>query len=251
MVKKEARELWRSYRFLLVPLVFLFPAVLEPVTFKLMPSLLQNTNLPPGTIIRIPPPAPGDVLRAIVDQFNQMGILAILFLGMGTVAREKAGGAAAMVLVKPLGRGEYLLAKLAVLWAMAAVSLALAMAAGGYYTARLIGPVHPGAEVAGTALYLPYLLMVVAATVLCSTLFRSQTAAGGAALGLIVLISALPSLWQVTRLRSPAALIRAADTVLATGTVTTAGAAVPLAVTMALTLGFAMLAVLVLRRQEL
>lgn len=211
MLKKELMEVIRNYRWLLLPVVFVFLGLGQPISYKLMPEILKTATLPPGAVIKIPPPAPMDVVFSVLGQFNQLGILMIILTAMGTVAQEKSTGVAEGVLVKPLGRGTYLIAKFIVYSVLAVLACLFGLGIGAYYTDILIGPVNWSYVVTGGLVYLPYLVLVVAITILTSTLFFSQVAAGGTALLVIVALSLVPKLNTWSAKIFPGALITQAN----------------------------------------
>lgn len=255
LLGKELRELARSYKLLFVPLVFIILALGQPVAMKLLPQLLEGAgNLPPGAIIEIPQPPPPQVAAGIIGQLNQMGILVLVLAGMGAVAAERASGVAATVLSKPVRRGAYLGAKATAFAALATLSLALALLAGGYYTVVLLGPVDWGGIAWGTLLYLPNLLLAVAVTMSFSSLLKSPLAAGGAALAALVALNLAPRLlggaWPQA---FPGALTGRSALVIA-GAPLPAGAlphAVPAVVTLGLAALFLLAGWAALRRQEI
>jgi len=206
MLKKEFLEILRSYRWLLLPIVFVFLGLGQPISFKLMPQILKNASLPAGTVIQIPPPAPADVVSSILGQFNQLGVLMVILVVMGTVAQEKVSGVAEGVLVKPLGKGTFLTAKFIVYSFLTVAACLLGLSGGAYYTDILIGHVDWQQIAIGALVYLPYLVLVVAITILTSTLFSSQVAAGGTALLSVVAISLLPKLGAWSNKLFPGAL---------------------------------------------
>ncbi len=186
MLKKETKEILRTYRWLLLPLVLVFLGLAQPLGYKLMPTLLKNASTPGISISITALPSPEQVLASVFGQYNQMGILMIILMVMGTVAGEKASGAAAAVLVKPISRGSYLGAKFIVYTLLTAISLAVGMLAAGFYTKVLIGGFSLKNVALGSLVYLVYLLVAIALTILTSTLFSSQLAAGGTALVVLV-----------------------------------------------------------------
>lgn len=206
MLKKEIKEIFRTYRWLLLPCVFLFLGIAQPVTFHLMPSILELSNLPPGTVLEIPKPAPGDVISSIIAQYNQLGMLMIILMTMGTVAGERKSGVAAAVLVKPVSIPAYLLAKFTAYSLLTVGSFAIGMTAGAYYTQILVGPLAWEKVMAGSIVYLPYLLIIVAITVSASSFFSSQGAAGGIAFIIVLALIILPKLNGWTNKTFPGAL---------------------------------------------
>lgn len=76
-----------------------------------------------------------------VKTISQFGVILALLLTMGAVTQEKNRGTAAMMLVKPLPRSTFLLAKFGALALMFALTIAVAGAACYYLT--LLGAI-PG-----------------------------------------------------------------------------------------------------------
>ncbi len=248
MLQKELKEILRTYRWLLLPCVFLVLGLGQPIAFKLMPEILKN-SLPPGTTLVMPPTAPMDVLKATLGQFNQMGVLMVILVVMGTVAQEKASGVAAAVLVKPVARGAYLAAKFFACSLLAAVAFWLGLGASAYYTQALIGPVDWQAAWSGGLVYLLYLLITVALAILASTLFSGQASAGGAALLGILALTLLPKLASWSERLFPGALIGQAEKIFAGKEPELLWQ--PLAFNAGLIVVLLTAAVLILKRQEL
>jgi len=220
MFVKECKELARSYKLLFVPIVFALLGLGQPVALKLLPLLMQSaSNLPPGSVIQIPTPAPGAVVAGIVGQFSQMGVLVLVLVSMGAIAGERLSGVAATVLAKPVGRGAYLAAKAAALGLLAAASVALGLGLGAYYTQVLLGPVNWVAAGLGTLLDLPNLLLPVAVTLAFSAFLPSPLAAGGAGIATVIGLNLVPRyLGAFLAGAYPGALSASAARVLVTGT---------------------------------
>jgi ABC-2 type transport system permease protein len=139
----------------------------------------------------------GDAIGQYIKNMAQFGIILALLLTMGTISQEKDKGTAAMMLVKPLPRSAFLGAKFLGLTTMFAITLALAGIACYYYTLLLFEAMDALHWLVLNALLLLYTLVFVALTLFCSTLTKSQAAAGGIALGLMVilgLVGAIPGL---------------------------------------------------------
>jgi ABC-2 type transport system permease protein len=194
--RKEWLELIRSYRLLVVAVVLLFFGLTSPVLAKFTPELM--TLIPTGGItIHMPPPTVMDAIGQYIKNMAQFGILLALLLTMGAIAQEKDKGTAAMMLVKPLPRGAFLAAKFLGLAAMFAITLAIAGIAAYYYTLLLFEAMNILHWLVLNALIFVYVLVFIAITLFCSTLTKSQVAAGGIALGLMIflgLVGAIPGL---------------------------------------------------------
>jgi ABC-2 type transport system permease protein len=212
LLGKELREQWRTYRFLVIAVVFVaFAGLLSPIMAKLTPELLKSLTTSTGQTISIqlPEPTAADSLAQFLKNLTQIGVIALILVVMGVVALERERGTAATVLSKPVSRLSFLLAKFAALTMTFAASLILAALACWYYTVVLFGSLDAGLFLRLSLLAALYLWVWLAVTFLCSALFKSQIAAGGLAFGVYVASSLLGI---VPRLKDylPGALIEGA-----------------------------------------
>jgi ABC-2 type transport system permease protein len=194
--RKEWKELLRTYRLMVVAIVLLFFGLTSPILAKFTPQLM--TMIPTGGItIQMPPPTVMDAITQYVKNMSQFCVLLGLLLAMGAVAQEKEKGTAAMMLVKPMPRSSFLLAKFLSLGVLFAISLAIAGIAAYYYTLLLFEAMNIVHWLVLNLLLLVYVLVIVAVTLFCSTLMKSQVAAGGIALGIFIISSALGSVLRL------------------------------------------------------
>ncbi len=194
--RKEWKELIRTYRLLVVAIVLLFFGLTSPILAKFTPELM--TLIPTGGItIQLPPPSTMDAITQYVKNMGQFGVLLGLLLTMGAVAQEKERGTAAMILVKPLTRGSFIAAKFLSQAVMFAICLVIAGAAAYYYTFLLFEAISILNWILLNLFIWIYVLVIVAITLFFSTLLKSQIAAGGIALGVFILGSALGSILNV------------------------------------------------------
>jgi len=194
---KEAREMVRLGRWIPLVAVYLFLGVSQPITSKLMPVILSSaSNLPKGTVIHIPPSTVDQVLNGIIGQFNQLGILALILVGMGMIAGERKL-VGEWLWSKPVNMTHYVLAKFSVFFLVAALSSLIGLGLGAFYTVQLIGPVNWNVLYQGALLYVLYQAFLISVILLASALVTSPSLAGGIALIIIVLANVLlPMLWQ-------------------------------------------------------
>jgi ABC-2 type transport system permease protein len=194
-LRKEILELIRTYRLLVSAALLIFFGLTSPLLAKYMREFIGMIPDVGDISLIIPIPTTMDAVLQYVKNTSQFGILLALLLGMGTVAQEKEKGTAAMMLVKPLPRSMFILAKFSSLALLFAVTLLVAGLACYYYTYLLFEPLDIGAWLGLNGLLLLQILVYVALTILCSTLFRTQIAAGGAAVGIMlvtVIFGAIP-----------------------------------------------------------
>ncbi len=199
-LRKELLEQWSSYRLLIVVAVLLFFGLLSPVTAKYTLEAIKLA-LPNGEEIAalLPLPSVNEAVEQYLGNLSQFGVVIALLVTMGTVAQEKDKGTAALMLAKPLPRGIFLLAKLVAIALTFAVSFTLAGAACYYYTLILFEAMDIAAWVALNGLMFLLVLVYIALTLLCSTLTKSQVAAGGMAFGATIIlasVSAVPGIGE-------------------------------------------------------
>jgi ABC-2 type transport system permease protein len=193
--RKEWLEQLRSYRLLVTAVVLTLFGLLSPLIARYTPDIIRMA-LPQGEEITklIPPPSAADSVAQYLKNITQFGVLLALLMAMGLVAQEKDKGTAALMMSKPMSRQAFILAKFASLALTFTLSIALAGAAGYYYTLVLFGSVGAGAWLGLNAMVLVFLLVYVSLTLLCSTLTKSQVLAGGLATGVWIILSLLGAL---------------------------------------------------------
>ncbi|HEY8909146.1 MAG TPA: hypothetical protein VIM51_02550 [Desulfosporosinus sp.] len=194
---KEGREMVRLGRWVPLVAVYLFLGISQPIISKLMPVILSSaSNLPKGTVIHIPPPTADQVLYGIIGNYNQLGILTLILVGMGMIAGERKM-VGEWLWSKPVNMIHYSLAKYSVFFVVAALSSLIGLGLGAYYTTQLIGPVNWNALCQGALLYVLYQAFLISVILLASALVTSPSVAGGVALIIIVLVNVLlPMVWQ-------------------------------------------------------
>ena len=191
VLRKELVEQWRTRRWVTAAVVFLFFGFLSPLGAKLLPDLLEGLGDTGGVMIEIPPPTAQDALLQYVKNMSQFGVLLAVLLAMGTVAREKERGTAAMVLSKPVSRADFLLGKFVALTLVFGLCLALAGLACYYYTVVLFEGTGEARFVEMNLLLGLFIEFYLAVTLLGSTVARSQEVAGGLGLGAVFVVAIL------------------------------------------------------------
>ncbi|MBN2386361.1 MAG: ABC transporter permease subunit [Anaerolineales bacterium] len=198
VLRKELMEQWRTKRLLVILAVMAIFGLISPLLAKLTPDLLKSIpDMPAGLADLIPEPTLTDAVLQYVKNLEQFGILLALLMSMGSVAQEKERGTAAMMLTHPLSRAAFLLAKFAALAVTFTLSLTVAALACWYYTLLLFEALPWDSFLALNGLMLVGFFVYIAATILCSTLVRSQGAAAGLAFGALVLIAGIGSLPRI------------------------------------------------------
>jgi ABC-2 type transport system permease protein len=198
-LRKELMELWRTRRFLVMAVVLVSFGMTSPLLAKYTPQMMELIPGGEAFVGLIPEPTLMDAVTQYVKNTNQFAILLALLLSMGAVALEKERGTAAMMLVKPLPRWDFLLAKFAALSLGFLACILLAGIFAYYYTLFLFEAPDLGAWLVLTLFLWLSAVVYIAITLLFSTLFRSQAAAAGLAVGVILFFALLGVSPQIAR----------------------------------------------------
>jgi len=220
LFRKEWLEMSRNYKIIWIPLTFILLGLLQPISSYYMPEIMKNaSNLPKGTVIKIPLPSSGEVLAQTLGQFNQMGVLILVLAFMGIVSSERRSGMIKMILVKPISYTSYITAKWvsAILLSLGAVILG--MLASWYYTELLIGDFPFIKLMMGTGLYFIWIIFLLTCTVFLSSSLKSSGLAAAFTLLFSIILSLLTSLLEKWMKWSPAKLPSAASELFSKGKV--------------------------------
>jgi ABC-2 type transport system permease protein len=174
LLEKEVVEAWRTYRLALTCALFVVVGIAAPVMTRFLPELTREVG--PDGEIGLPEMGVADVVDVLIRNLVLSGALVALLLAMGSVAGERERGTAAPILVRPVGRGVYLLAKLVALAMILALGTGLGVLAGWLYTALLFGslPILP---------WLQAWIVVWLATMVFASITLAGSAAAGSVLG--------------------------------------------------------------------
>jgi len=192
--RKEALEQWRTNRFLVVIAVLTFFGLISPLAAKFMPEIFKMVPGGEQFATLIPEPSIKDAVDQYIKNISQFALIIGVLISMGSVAQEKERGTAAMMLVKPLSRWAFLLAKLTALLVVFTVSLMLASIGAYYYTLYLFEAMPVLPWLALNVLLLIYTMVYVALTIFFSTISRSQVLAGGLSLATMAVLGIVGSI---------------------------------------------------------
>lgn len=202
---KEIQEHMRSYRLMILGIVFIIFGIMSPATAKYTPEILKMVSGDTGIAIALPPVTVLDSYIQFFKNMNSMGVIIILLVFAGMVADEKVKGSASLILTKNLSRQAFVLAKFvgaALLWTIIYAIGALVCLG---YTVWLFPGAAAGNLLPSFAAYWLYGLLLLAFTTLASTAAKGH---GMATLGAfagwgLLMLSMIPV--KIARY-SPAAL---------------------------------------------
>ena len=247
LLRKELLEQWRTTRLPLVATVFLLVGLSSPLLARFTPEILKAVGGSQFSIV-LPTPTAADAYDQLAKNLGQFGALIAVLLAMGSVATEKERGTAALILVKPVSRGAFLVTKLVAIALTLGISTAIAAAGAWFYTLVLFEPL-PAAGFIG-AMLLQWLALVAyaAITFLGSTLTRSALAAAGLGVAAFIVLGILSIIPTIGRYLPTGLGIPARALALGQADVDVLGPAIA---AIALIAGLVVVAWLAFRHQEL
>lgn len=250
-LKKEFREIGKTYKTYVIPIIFLILGLMSPIIAKLTPDLVKSlAESGSGMIIQVPPPTAVDAYLQLFKNFNQIGMLVVLITSIGLVVEEKNRGTAVLILTKPVPRWAFIISKYLASAVLVVGSTLLSYFACVYYCGILFDETLLKPSFQGLVLLLVFYLLVLAIALLASTVGNTSVVSGGLAIGGVLLLSLLPSLHKWFASYSPGAL-SSMETQLAAGSIVFSEAVPALIVTVVLAVLLVAAAVVVFQRQEL
>lgn len=201
LLGKELTEIRRTWRWLVLPGLFLFFAVTGPVGAKLSPELLRSVL---GAQAVLPEPTYLDSWAQWTKNLSQLGVFVLLGTLGGLVSGEVRQGTALLVLTKPVSRSAFLLAKVVANVVLVVLSAVLGVLVTWGLTVALFDPVHVAPLVRASAAWLVFAGMVIGLMVALSARF-STLGAVGLGFGVLIVLSLL-GLWGPANRWTPAGL---------------------------------------------
>jgi ABC-2 type transport system permease protein len=218
LLKKEVKELFRSGKLIVFAAVFLFFGLLSPVAAKYLPAIIGSIGESQKIQIVIPEPTWLDAVAQYLKNLTQLCTFIIIIIFMGMVSREKESGTAVFLLVKPVSRGSFLLAKYSSTIIALVISLAISFVAASIYTYLFFEGFPIGGFIKLNLVMLLYLAGILFMTVMFSSILRSQIIAGVFTF-LGWMLMALISQFGEPGKFSPSTLISQANSVATGGTI--------------------------------
>lgn len=110
-VKKEWLEALRTYKVFIFAVVFALLGIMNPITAKVTPELLE-TFMPEGMQITLPEPTALDSWAQFYKNVGQMGLIVLVILFSTLVSHEITKGTLINILTKGLKRSTVIYGKL-------------------------------------------------------------------------------------------------------------------------------------------
>lgn len=218
LIQKESLEMWRNYKWLWVPLVFILLGVMQPLTTYYLPQIIESMGgFPEGAVFDIPLPTSEQVIVETFSQFGTVGVLILVLTTMGIVANERQSGVINLIIVKPVSHLTYILAKWTGAIALTCVSFILGVCSAAYYTVSLFGELNISLLIQSSLTYGLWLIFVISVTLFFSTFMRGSGAIAFISLLTAIILTLITSVFDWLMSWSPATLTGHAGSLLMTG----------------------------------
>jgi ABC-2 type transport system permease protein len=182
----ELLRLTRTPRALALGLVFVVIGLIEPVATKFENRLLGHVG---GRIkVTLPPPTPADGLNSYVSEVTLIGLILTVAFTAQAMSFDTRPGLATFLRTRAGRLRELVTPRFAVHAAAATAAYVLGSLGAWYETQVLIGPLPPGAMLAGMLCGGVYFILATAVAAFASAVVRSTIGAVGVALGLLILL---------------------------------------------------------------
>lgn len=192
----ELLRLTRTHRWMILVGVYLFFAVTGPLTAAYFNEIMANFG---GDITVIAPePRPSDGLEQFIGNAGQLGLLALVVVGAGSLAVDARPETAAFLRTRVERPRTLLYPRYVVTTAAGVGALVLGTIVTWAMSTWLIGPLPAGAVVLGTALGAAFVAFAVAVLAAVAGVTRTQV---GAVFASLLVLLALPLIGLVPALR--------------------------------------------------
>lgn len=187
----EVLRLWRTYRLLVLVLVFVFFGLLGPLTAAYLPELIGLAGQSEGIEVSVPDPVPADGIAQYIGNITQIGLIAVAAVAALAMAVDARPGLAAFYRTRQPHAAAWILPRWIATTLAAVLAWTAGLAAAVYETVLLIGSLPADAVLAGWAYWVVYLAFAVAVAALAAGLARSTVAVTVVAAGLLIAIGLL------------------------------------------------------------
>jgi ABC-2 type transport system permease protein len=195
LMKKELNEYLKTSKFYILLFVFVFFAILSPVTAKFMPELIKN--LSQGISINVPPPTWRDSFIQFSKNLNQIVFIVIVLVFIGSIAEEKNHGTASLIAVKGVDRRIWLVSKFLFQFIFTLVVLAASFFLCFYYAKLLFPDTQFYPAISSTILFVIYLVFVLSLAIFSSAIGKNLLQAAGIFFAIFIAINILNILPRV------------------------------------------------------
>ncbi|MDR4969494.1 MAG: ABC transporter permease subunit, partial [Acholeplasmataceae bacterium] len=196
-LKKELMELIRTPKLIIITSVFVFFAIIGPLTAKYMNELLAM--FASDIEISFPDPTHLQSWEQFYSNITSISMIVFLILMTGTVVSEKAKGSVYLVLTKNVTRSSFILCKILAGFILFTVMFLTSVLISWYYTWILFDQVvYEGLFLSLLSVYILGIFFTMVAVTI-SILFKTTTHAALVAFGAYAFLNILTILTDLNR----------------------------------------------------
>lgn len=173
ILNKEFKEIIKSYKFIVIPLLFALIGVMSPIMAKITPQLLKSLAV--GINITLPTPSIHDSYEQFLKNLNQMLVFVLVLATMNVVVEEKQNGSIILVLTKPISRISYILSKFLAHLFLVLVSLIIGSVFFAYYSNVIFYRFDYYEFAVAMFFYFLYVMSFISMTIFVSTISPNVT----------------------------------------------------------------------------
>lgn len=187
--KKEWLELTRTKKLYIFLGIFALLGMISPVIARYMQEIIV-ASMGDKVPLVVPPTTWIDSYVQLYSNLAQMGGLSIIFIFMGCVVSEKQSGSAALTLTKNLSHARFIMAKFIAAATLLMISTLSSVILCYAYTNYLFGEAGELQSVfMGALAYFVFVLALLGATVLSSSIAKSTAVSAILAFCAFILLS--------------------------------------------------------------
>lgn len=203
--RKEALEIVRTWRVLVLPAIILFFAISAPLLARFTPEIVGAVGGAQLGAIPLPDATYIDAYAQWIKSLGQIFLFALIIIYGGIVSSETSNGTAILVLTKPMSRGAFVAVKAAIHSTFLAALVIIGTLVAWGVTAAVFGQAPLEPLWSGTLVWLVLGVFYITLMTFLSVLITSAAGAAGAGIGAFVLLT-MGSLWKTLADYSPAGL---------------------------------------------
>ncbi|MCL3863291.1 ABC transporter permease [Actinotalea sp. K2] len=246
--RKEALEIVRTWRIVVLPAIILFFAVSAPLLARFTPEIVRAVGGDQLGAITLPDATYVDAYAQWTQSLGQTFLFALIIIYGGIVSFETSSGTAILVLTKPMSRGALVAVKAVTHSVFLAALVIIGSLVTWGVTAAVFGQAPLEPLWSGTLVWLVLGVFYVTLMTFLSVVVPSAAGAAGAGIGSFVLLT-IGALWRPLADYSPAGLAGRAAALAAEQPVP--GLLGPVLVSLAAAVALVVAAAVLFRRKEL
>ncbi len=206
-------RLWRTQRLMILLAVFGSFGILGPLTARYLPDLMESFG--EEAIGAVPPMTPPDGITQYLGNAIQIGMLAVAFIAAGALAFDAKAEIAVFLRTRASVR-DIFLPRFLVASAASAATFSFGMVIAYVGTGVLLEWLDVGPVLAGTLLFMLYLVFAVALVGVVASFLRSVPGVALVSVGALIILGLL-SIVGALAPWLPGALVGAVDSLIRGG----------------------------------